>query len=301
MHTTAPTFSVILPTHNRAGLVARAITSVLEQSTRDLELIVIDDGSTDHTPAVLDAIDDPRLRVIRLDRAGGAAAARNHGLDAARGEYVSFQDSDDVWLPEKLERQFSIMSAASAGIGLCVCSMEVIRGEQHHWVRYRDEELTPEQARARLAAGSGMGTPCWLVRKDVIRAAGGFNASLPRMQDYECALRIARHAGVRLMSEVLVTAHVGSDSLSASANGYARAIDLIVREHRDLFDHHRAGHSQMIFRAGKYLAMEGRRGEAIRWFFRAWKINPANVRALAGMVLTATGLFARVRPTRYSR
>jgi hypothetical protein len=57
----------------------------------------------------------------------------------------------------------------------------------------------------------------------------------------------------------------------------------------------------MIFRAGKYLAMEGRRGEAIRWFFRAWKINPANVRALAGMVLTATGLFARVRPTRYSR
>lgn len=107
-----PLVSVIIPTYNCAAFVEESIRSVLDQSYRRLECIVIDDGSTDDTPAVLAAIDDPRLVVIRTENRG-ISAARNTALDHARGDYIAFQDADDRWCPGKLERQVAIMEAES--------------------------------------------------------------------------------------------------------------------------------------------------------------------------------------------
>ena len=94
---------VIIPTYNREGTLLRAVNSVLSQSFTDLELIVVDDGSTDHTRELVESIKDNRLRYIYQKNAG-ACAARNKGIDAAEGEFIAFQDSDDVWLKEKLAR-----------------------------------------------------------------------------------------------------------------------------------------------------------------------------------------------------
>jgi glycosyltransferase involved in cell wall biosynthesis len=297
----SPLVTVVLPTHNRAALVGRAIASVLAQTYRELELIVVDDGSTDETMAVVSAVVDARVRLLRLDAQRGASFARNRGLDAAAGTLVAFIDSDDAWHEQKLGRQVAALGAASTGAVLCVCSMEVTQGQRRHFVRYRDEEVDGDTARARLVSGTGVGTPCWLARTGAIRAAGGFDESLPRMQDYECALRLAGVGGVAFMSDVLVAAELGPNSLSASADRYARAIDLIIERHRELFERHPAGHSHMVFRAGKYLALEGRHREALSWFARSLRIRPANVRALAGAVLCASGLFALVRRFKYRR
>ena len=98
-----PTITVVLPVFNRAQVVRRAIGSVLSQSFGDYELIVVDDGSRDATPKRLAEFSDPRIRVISLSHNRGACAARNRGIEAARGEIVCFLDSDDVYLPEKLE------------------------------------------------------------------------------------------------------------------------------------------------------------------------------------------------------
>ncbi|HEX5132126.1 MAG TPA: glycosyltransferase family 2 protein [Candidatus Krumholzibacteria bacterium] len=299
MHDAHPQISVVLPTHNRARLLPRAIASVLAQTFGDLELIVVDDASTDETPSLVAGLRDPRVRPLRLERQAGASAARNAGIDAARAPLIAFMDSDDRWHADKLARQIARVLDAGPDVGLCVCSMEVHRAGRTHAVRYRDQELSPAAAVALLVAGTGMGTPCWLARRDLLRSAGGFNAALPRMQDYECALRLAQRAPVLLMSDVLVTAEIGADSLSASADGYARAIDMIVRDHRDLFDANRAGQSRMIFRAGKYFALEGRAREARQWFRRALRVQPGNARALAGLILSSTGLFPLLRRIRY--
>ena len=105
----APLVSVIMPTYNRARSVIRSVQSVLSQTFRDFELIVVDDGSFDETPALLSMVRDARLRLVRRMANAGAAAARNTGLARAHGRYMAFIDSDDTWDPRKLEKQLDFM------------------------------------------------------------------------------------------------------------------------------------------------------------------------------------------------
>jgi glycosyltransferase involved in cell wall biosynthesis len=102
--------SVVIASYNYGHLIGEAIGSVQAQTVDDLEIIVVDDGSTDDTPAALERIDEPRLRVLRIPN-GGVAAARNAGLEMARGEFIAFLDADDRWLPTKLERQLALFES----------------------------------------------------------------------------------------------------------------------------------------------------------------------------------------------
>src|SRR5262245_12992873 len=107
----SPAVSVVLPAYNRAGSIGGAIPSVLRQTWADFELIVIDDGSEDGTLEAAAGIRDPRLRLIAGQSNRGAAAARNRGAAVARADWIAFQDSDDEWLPEKLEKQMARLAA----------------------------------------------------------------------------------------------------------------------------------------------------------------------------------------------
>ena len=106
----SPRVSVIIPCYNHGHFLAGAIESAARQTLADLEIIVIDDGSTDMTPAVVEGLTDPRIRSRRTAN-GGVSAARNAGLDMARGEFIAFLDADDTWAPAKLERQVALMDA----------------------------------------------------------------------------------------------------------------------------------------------------------------------------------------------
>src|SRR5574340_444159 len=109
--------SVIIPTYNRAALVPEAVASVLGQTWREFEVLVVDDGSTDGTLAAL-APYAGQIRFLRRESRGGVSAARNTGIAAARGEWLAFLDSDDLWRPEKLARQMAYLLARP---GLCLC------------------------------------------------------------------------------------------------------------------------------------------------------------------------------------
>ena len=114
---TNPLVSVIIPTYNRADLVRRAIGSVLAQSYANFEVIVIDNASSDKTAEVVDSIVDARLKFIRHDVNKGPAASRNTGLRNSRGDYITFLDSDDEWLPQKLACQLDVFKEEGEGIG----------------------------------------------------------------------------------------------------------------------------------------------------------------------------------------
>jgi glycosyltransferase involved in cell wall biosynthesis len=111
-----PKVSVILPTHNRRKALQRAIQSVLDQTCKDYELIVVNDGSTDDTAHYLSTLKIKTLRSIHLDRNRGGSIARNQGIDHSNGEYIAFLDDDDAWEPNKLELQVSMLSTGDAGL-----------------------------------------------------------------------------------------------------------------------------------------------------------------------------------------
>lgn len=220
--------SVIIPSYNRAKTLPLSMDSVLAQTEGDLELIVVDDGSTDDTQAVVEGYADPRVRYVKLAQNGGACRARNRGILEARGEYIAFQDSDDKWLPQKLERQLAFLKAQ--GADMCYHALESF---------YEDgsrEGIIPAQkpvntfdklATAKDLLDNGkVVTQCILVRaacaKEVL-----FDEQMPRYQEWEWSVRFAQRYTCCYLDEVLVHRYLQKDSISRVSKNLPVAITRI--------------------------------------------------------------------------
>jgi glycosyltransferase involved in cell wall biosynthesis len=209
-----PDISVVLATYNRRGSLPRAIASVLAQKDANFELIVVDDASTDDTGAYLATLDDPRIRVITAKRNAGPSAARNLGIETARGGVIAFLDSDDAYRPRRLAAALAPFADAEI---VCVLSSSVI-------TTIKD---APREARVptlKLAApafewaltcdlfpveSSGM-----TVRRETVQVVGGFCKDLRFAEDRELLIRLAGHGGVQLLSDVLWEKSWSQDGLS---------------------------------------------------------------------------------------
>lgn len=203
--------SVILPTHNRYAYLGQAIDSVLSQTFQHHELIVVDDGSSDATPDLLAGYGD-RIKVIR-QRNQGVSAARNRGIRSASGEYVALLDSDDYWLPEKLEKQVAFFKAHPDAR---ICQTEEI------WIR-NGKRVNPKKRHQKY---SGMifektlplclvSPSAVMIRKTLLKEVGVFDESLPACEDYDLWLRIAWKYPVYLIDTPLIVKRGGhADQLS---------------------------------------------------------------------------------------
>ena len=207
-----PLVSVILPAFNRAWSLKRALDSILFQENANLETIVVDDGSTDDTPALLSSYGD-RIRVIRQTNQG-VSAARNTGIRAARGDLIALLDSDDTWLPGKISAQVDFFSTHPEAL---ICQTEEI------WIR-NGVRVNP---RRRHKKHRGMifeqSLPLCLIspsavmmRRELLDAVGLFDEQLPACEDYDLWLRITWKYPVGLIDEPLIVKHGGhADQLSA--------------------------------------------------------------------------------------
>lgn len=201
-----PTVTVILPTFNRAHLVGRAIRSVLAQTYRDFELIIVDDGSTDNTEKFVHSLGDPRIRFIRHARTRGGSAARNTGIKVARGKYIAFQDSDAEWLPRKLERQMAVFERDGQNrLGLVLCDRIVVGPEGEQILKPRVHRLTYENLL--YPAAHGVGTEVFLLKRDLAAPELYFDERLPALQDWELMLRVSRICRIGYVAESLVRSY----------------------------------------------------------------------------------------------
>ena len=193
-----PIVSVVIPTYNRAGSLCRAIDSVLAQSFRDFELIVVDDGSTDATLRKLDSY-GKAITLIRLEHDGTPGRARNAGVAAARGQYLAFLDSDDLWLPEKLERQLPFMEK---GALLCHTRERWLRGGREvsqAGQKHRRHGDIFEDALVKCIIGPST----VVMEKSLFDTAGGFREDLRVAEDYELWLRLCFDFPVAYLDEPL--------------------------------------------------------------------------------------------------
>jgi glycosyltransferase involved in cell wall biosynthesis len=197
-----PRVSVVIPTYNRAELLQQAIDSVLAQTFADFEVIVVDDASTDETGAVATAIDDDRIRYIRHEQNRHGAAARNTGIEAARGEYVAFLDDDDEWYPEKLAKQVAVMEDSPADVALVYCWAEVYDGDER--INVRRPDLAGDIFEQTLTGNPIGATSTLLLRTDALVDIGGFDESLHRGQDSDLIRRVSHRYAVDFAAAVLV-------------------------------------------------------------------------------------------------
>lgn len=209
-----PEVSVIIPTYNRRAMVLEAIDSVLAQSFRDFELIVIDDGSTDGTDQQISQLTDDRIRVQSIKHSG-PAAARNHGVALARAPTIAFLDSDDLWAPTKLARQLDFMRANQG----CAISQtgeiwmrdgrRVNPGMRH---RKRAGDIFFDSLRTCLISMSAA-----MMRTDLFRSLNGFDESMLAAEDYDLWLRILVDNEAGLLDEPLVTRRGGRPDQTSAA------------------------------------------------------------------------------------
>jgi len=258
--------SVIIPTRNRAAMVREAVDSVLAQKDARLELIVVDDGSTDETPEVLSSYRD-RIRLIRQDNRG-VSAARNRGVQAARGEWIAFLDSDDLWLPGKLRAQLSFFASHP---GLLICQTEEV------WIR-NGRRWNPKKYHAkpsgycfgRLLERCLVSPSAVMMHRSLLDGVGLFDESLPACEDYDLWLRIGCRHPIGLVPEPLVIKRGGHpDQLSATVPALDRyRIQAIARllETGELTEEQRAQAAAQLEKKARIYAMgclkRGRREEA---------------------------------------
>jgi len=189
-----PAVSIVLPTYQREALIGRSIESVLRQTYEDFELIVVDDGSTDGTAERVAQFADPRIRYIRLDENRGAAAARNAGIRNAVAELLAFQDSDDEWLPDKLQRHMGVFASSGPEVGVVYSDMIRIQCDGTSY-----EHLSPEVVPGVLVDPNTqfyqvckLGIQSAVIRRECFDAAGGFDEAFPVLEDLELFVRFSQ-------------------------------------------------------------------------------------------------------------
>jgi O-antigen biosynthesis protein len=244
--TVRPLVSVVVPTYNRAHLITRTLQSVLGQTCGEFEVLVVDDGSTDETEHIVRSCSDERVRYLRQPSNSGVSAARNRGLREARGTFIAFLDSDDEWMPRKLERQVALFRRVPEEVGLVYTGVETVREDGTTTVERPQERgnVYREMLWRNVIHGGGSNA---MMRREVVATAGFFHEGLAAIEDYEYWLRISRCFAVDFVDEPLVRYH---DRRAGQRRSRALAANLearwwLYRRHVD--EMRRAGVAHLFF------------------------------------------------------
>ena len=230
---TNPLISVIIPTYNREKTILRSVMSVLNQTYKNLELIVVDDCSTDNTKEVVSQIKDSRFKYYCLERNSGACVARNYGIEKAAGEYIAFNDSDDQWHKDKLEKQLSFL--INNNVDVTVCSMDVYdEGSSEKMYTFPDSKKSPEGA---VSFDSLLKYNCtstqMLFGKIECFKENLFDSNMPRFQDWEECLRLSKKYKFFHQNEILVDTYQQKDSITKNPQKGVAGMKLLFEKHKD--------------------------------------------------------------------
>lgn len=289
----SPSVSVILPTFDRLSVLETAIEDVLAQTYEDLELIVVDSG-TERADQVVAGFDDDRISYF-WQQPRGLGAARNFGIEKARADIVAFQDDDDEWHPEKLARQMEAFDQAPSEVGVVYTGVWKVQDGEKRYVPGENVQTTDGDIHDALLPYNFVSPQTVAARKRCFEAVGGFDESLPALEDWEMWLRISQAFEFRYLDEPLATAHVGSDSMSVDFDALSIARHMIVEKHSRLFDaENRARH---LFWSGHGMMKSHNPAQGRRNLLRATRAN-FRTRYFAAFLLSLLG--STVYATAYS-
>ncbi|MGH1352177.1 MAG: glycosyltransferase family 2 protein [Methyloligellaceae bacterium] len=244
-----PMFSIVIPTYNRKDEILKAVDSVLKQTCQDFEIVIVDDGSTDGTKDAIDALGDDRIRYIKHEQQSGANAARNTGIGHAQGSYISFLDSDDIFLKNKLER-ISEEIEKFPEEAVFISSHKRIKSNRTSFFHHASKTLTPPEFQRMLhyyvidPSTSGL-----TIRRSILSENKKFDVALRRIQDRELLLRLCNDHGCVLISDVLWQKSWSGDGIASHHKGYISALMDMVDRHPSFETSYRDALNYLIFRS----------------------------------------------------
>jgi glycosyltransferase involved in cell wall biosynthesis len=272
-----PLVSIIIPTFNRAHTIERALCSVTEQSLQDFEIIVVDDASTDETDAVIKRFNDPRIKYLRHEENRFAGAARNTGMAAATGKYIAFLDSDDAWLPEKLERQVGLLEGADNDCG-CSYTGAIINIESGlvNQTTYRPS-WHGDALKDYLLEKFPIWTPTFLFKSELLQQVGPFDTSLVRGEDVDFYLRMLQQCQLSCVPDPMVELFL--DMGKEIAEVAEKCDRILLTKHQELISQQGPFYSRYIyatyeFRIGERYLNEGRIRDGLKNIGKAILQNP---------------------------
>ncbi len=277
--------SVVIPTYNRSEKLRRAIKSVLDQSHRNFELIVIDDNSEDDTEEVVEGFGDDRIVYHRNKKNLGGGGARNLGIRESSAEYIAFLDDDDEWLPRKLEKQLKAIKGAPASYCGVYTGLTKYRGGKPLTQKMiaREGDIFHDLLWENIIGS----TSVILLRKGCVTEVGGFTQGLPASQELDLYLRLAEKYEFGCVPESLVKYHIHKDNQITS--DYSKKVHsrrYIFNLYKDRITDDPGLHARHLYEIGFLEYMKGDREGAYKHFKEAFFLSPPGIKHLIRKVLS---------------
>lgn len=284
-----PVISIIIPTYNRAHQISIAIQSILNQTFADWECIVVDDGSLDDTESAIKKFKDERVQYYKLNQNKGACFARNYGILKSKGEYIAFQDSDDYWEKDKLEKQLIFLQQKNLDLSFCRMRTNGNRSGcfPENSFRY---DIVPYEVALSKFTGS---TQTFFGKRSCFLDVQ-FDEKLPRFQDWELIMRMTQKYRVGYQREILVQQNLGSDSISSNSQKGIDACRYLLDKYREELKHLSGAKANLLVLIGTYMVQCGSEKEADQYFREALKLNPFSARYVCKFILNRFGLLKKV-------
>lgn len=280
--------SVIIPTYNRVKLLNNSVASVLSQTYRDFELLVIDDCSTDNTSDFLSNIADRRVRCIKNTSNKGITATRNIALSNANGKYIAFLDDDDEWMPDKLEKQINLMENSSKGLGCIYTGCNLVDAEDN-----RFNQTTVPHYRIRilneLLLENFIITSSTLIKADCFETVGMFDESMPFAEDYDMWIRIAQAFDFDFVRSPLVNYRIHRNSISFNNSATITGLERLLTKHEKLFLKNKKAYSNHLLRIGVAYCYTGNTREGRKALMKSLEYYKFDKRVYYNLLLTILG------------
>lgn len=286
--------SVIIPTYNRSHLLPRAIDSVLSQTFTNFELIIIDDGSTDGTKEVVSKYQkkDNRIKYIKHEINMGGNKARNTGIKSSRGDYISFLDSDDEWLPNKLEKQLNIFKKSkNQNLGFVYCRDISIKNNKKS---YNKNQIYSGNILKNLLADNFIcgGGSSNLIKKECFDNCELFDETeelrIGGSQEYEMFIRIAKCYEFDFVDEFLIKYYIHDNSITQKTKIFERcqAKLYVLNKHKELFIKlPKVYSSKLRYFGNRYMLLNNKK-KARKYFLKSIKTYPLNISSYVSFILS---------------
>mgnify|MGYP006082804107 CR=1 FL=1 len=289
-----PLVSVVIPTYRRPLQLKNAIDSVLQQSYKNIEIVIVDDNNLfdslhDETKKVVNSYDnEKRIKFVIQGVQKGANAARNAGITASSGLLIAFLDDDDIWLDEKIKSQVELFEENN-DLSFVYCNLLVTyNGEGDYVTEFNNETCKYESL---LKRGEGVNASAFIIKRDVLIKLKGFDVSLKSLTDYEIQLRLSREYKHSLVMKPLVKYLVNPDGISMNYNskflGKKKVLSMYKEEYIRLGL--RSFYSKQNSLLGQYAILSGRK----RFAFKYWGVsiinNPVQFKSYISIIVVSVG------------